>query len=179
MLGQSQGRQWLISYEYTCTASKTQEMRSFDRFFLCAGEKLWWIWCITRSAHLPPICSTCQCFVKVRMQKCCHVCIGANKILKNEGGKKPVKVLAYLCSAVVFVHICVISPGWVADSSWVPILFLLLQRNSWSITTVCTSWHFKSDQAKICCQSTFFYWLHICNYVIEISEMMCIHKTQC
>ena len=54
------------------------------------------------------------------MQKCCHVCIGANKILKNEGGKKPVKVLAYLCSAVVFVHICVIFPGWVADSSWVP-----------------------------------------------------------
>ena len=120
MLGQSQCRQWLISYEYTCTASKTQKVRSFDRFFLCAGEKLWWIWCITRSAHLPPICSTCQCFVKVRMQKCCHVCIGANKILKNEGGKKPVKVLAYLCSAVVFVHICVIFPGWVADSSWVP-----------------------------------------------------------
>ena len=69
--------------------------------------------------HMSMLCES----KNAKMLSCMH---WRKRILKNEGGKMLVKMLAYLCSSAVFVHICVIFSVCVADSSWVPMLFLLL-----------------------------------------------------
>ena len=59
---------------------------------------------------LPYICSTCHCSQKTK-----NACTWRDWKPRKLGCKTPVKILAYLCCA--FLHICVIFPGWVADSS--------------------------------------------------------------
>ena len=81
-------RRWEVLWLFIC--------RIFMQTFL-------WIWCITRSAYLPPVSFTCHCsFIFF-----CNA-----RIWHTRKPQKCVTIHIYLCNVDVFVHICVIFPGW-------------------------------------------------------------------